>query len=412
MKKYPIILFLVLFCLMRINAESPSRLPIVTIMPFSGSNISSEELKAFEEHIFTTIYNSQDYRIIAASERDLILEETGIENKLITDDNYVVEFGKAVSADLIVTGSLGYVAERYILTLKIVDIKNGETLKVKTDRYTSKEVLVEKSREFIKSFFDVNKGNTQNKNEVHGISTDLEFEHLIKRVNKSAYYRWIQRQEIPVEDYNGVPNADLMVLNAYISETLPKGLNFQFGFLGGGLKGLVGGYFYTEQDDYKVVTEASGFNGGASVGFLYRFQSNLGFGVWIDLYNCWYDQKESFYYLNEQPAPILANGSSVYEGADTEFAVSFIPFLDIPIAFDSFGIILGVGTGIGKALFNNYSINIVKIIPCVGLRIKNINIRYSYGLSFGGYLEHLLDFGMVSNHQVAIIYTSSIGSKE
>ena len=78
-----------------------------------------------------------------------MLEEMEFSQSELVDEAYQIEIGKQLAADNIVTGSLGSVAERFILNIKLIDVKTGETLSASYRVYKSMGDLVDHADQLV-----------------------------------------------------------------------------------------------------------------------------------------------------------------------------------------------------------------------------------------------------------------------
>ncbi len=73
------------------------------------------------------------YTLIERSQMDKIFEEFEVQNTGCTDVSCAIEFGKMLSAERIIVGSVGLVGSTYIVVARIVDVETSTTL-VSVDR--------------------------------------------------------------------------------------------------------------------------------------------------------------------------------------------------------------------------------------------------------------------------------------
>ena len=86
----------------------------------------------------TRLINSDEYKnktgtnytVVERSQMDKIFEQFEIQNTGCTDITCAVEFGKMLSVERIIIGSIGLVGQTYSISTRIVDVESGGTLTV------------------------------------------------------------------------------------------------------------------------------------------------------------------------------------------------------------------------------------------------------------------------------------------
>ena len=74
--------------------------------------------------------SSLRYTVAERSQMDKIFDEFDIQNTGCTDLSCAVEFGKMLSVERIIIGSVGHVGETYTISASIVDVETSRTLHV------------------------------------------------------------------------------------------------------------------------------------------------------------------------------------------------------------------------------------------------------------------------------------------
>ena len=67
----------------------------------------------------------------------------------LVDEAFQIEIGKQLAADNIITGSMGVMAERYILNIKLIDVETGETMSASYKVYKSMTELVDHADQLV-----------------------------------------------------------------------------------------------------------------------------------------------------------------------------------------------------------------------------------------------------------------------
>ena len=119
----------------------------LAVLDLNPQGISLSEAAFLSEHLHTQVtrvVTSEsfkktthiDYTIVERSQMDKIFEQFEIQNTGCTDVSCAVEFGKMLSAERIIIGSVGLVGKTYSIASRIVDIKTSTTISVADYTYT------------------------------------------------------------------------------------------------------------------------------------------------------------------------------------------------------------------------------------------------------------------------------------
>jgi TolB-like protein len=141
-----VVVLLIRTCPFSFPQEKNDR-PILTVLDFSGSQVSESELKLFADYMASHIVEAGQYRVIDRVQRDSILKEVEFSYSDCADEQCQLQVGKFLAAKYIIVGSLGKFAQRYLLNVKIVDVETGETIRAASGSYMSLEEIVDKSKE-------------------------------------------------------------------------------------------------------------------------------------------------------------------------------------------------------------------------------------------------------------------------
>jgi hypothetical protein len=141
----------------------------------AGTTLAVMELKGLgtEISIATILTNNliselsflEGYTILERDQMQTILEEQGLQNSGLCDDNeYLVEIGGLLGAQKIVTGSIGKLGEMYSLSLRMFDVQTAKSdNSVTLNRKCNEEKLIELLKDAVK---ELTKGIARKKNVV------------------------------------------------------------------------------------------------------------------------------------------------------------------------------------------------------------------------------------------------------
>jgi TolB-like protein len=130
-------------------AEAPAvhaTQPIITVMDFTGSDVSQSELALFSDFITSHIVQTAQYTVVDRMQRQALLEEIEFSNSDCADERCQLEIGRILAADSIIVGSLGRFGGRFILNIKLIDVETGGTANATSRTYVSLDELLEDSQ--------------------------------------------------------------------------------------------------------------------------------------------------------------------------------------------------------------------------------------------------------------------------
>ena len=113
----------------------------IAVLDLNANGISQTEAKSLSNSLhvqLTRTVPSEEfikksgisYTVVERSQMDKIFEQFDIQNTGCTDISCAVEFGKMLSVERIIIGSVGLVGDTYTINTRIVDVESTRTLKV------------------------------------------------------------------------------------------------------------------------------------------------------------------------------------------------------------------------------------------------------------------------------------------
>ena len=114
----------------------------IAVLDLQANGISPVEATALSDMLRSSITKTileqkakikDSYALIERSQMDKILEQFDLQNKGCTDISCAVEFGKLLSADRIIIGSVSLVGSTYMVIARIVDVETGRAI-ISVDR--------------------------------------------------------------------------------------------------------------------------------------------------------------------------------------------------------------------------------------------------------------------------------------
>ena len=137
------IIFLALFSVFAIEAQDK---PLVSVLPFNtanGGGISDADAASLTSFFEVVLINTGRYKVVEQTQADSILKTQAISLSGCADESCAIEIGKLLTADTIVLGGVNKIGGIYLLTVKMVSVELGESVKADNIRGNSLEELVD-----------------------------------------------------------------------------------------------------------------------------------------------------------------------------------------------------------------------------------------------------------------------------
>ena len=126
--------------------------PLISVLDFRTSGISRAEVEVFVDFLSSHIIDTGKFRVIDRMQREALLREMEFSYDDCTDEGCQLEVGRLLAANQIVVGSVGRVGERYLLTIKLIDVETGEAIKTGSEKYTDLNKLIDDSERLAQEF--------------------------------------------------------------------------------------------------------------------------------------------------------------------------------------------------------------------------------------------------------------------
>jgi TolB-like protein len=127
---------------------------IITVLPFSTTQLSEAESKLFIDLISNHIHKTERYEVIDPAQRENILNEIQFSLSGCTTEECQLEVGRMLSANQIVVGSVGNIGRVFMLNMKIVEVETGKTISTASGSFNSIENLIFESEGVVYELVD------------------------------------------------------------------------------------------------------------------------------------------------------------------------------------------------------------------------------------------------------------------
>ena len=136
-----LIIFLLLIPFNILFAQS--NMPIITVLDFESEQISKSEMSSIISVLSSELFKTNLYTVIDVSQRKAMLNELEFSVSGCTDESCMLEVGKLLSAEMIVTGSIAMVGSRFVLSTKMLETESGKTISTSDGFYDDLDELLE-----------------------------------------------------------------------------------------------------------------------------------------------------------------------------------------------------------------------------------------------------------------------------
>jgi len=118
--------------------SQPARMAVMRINPFVATSLSSSDAAMMERLVVSYIAELNMFRIIDAAGQEMALSEAESAISLGNASNMVLP----LSADFIMSGTLGKIGDLFVLTLEVTKVSSGEKLSVSDTAKTISDIVL------------------------------------------------------------------------------------------------------------------------------------------------------------------------------------------------------------------------------------------------------------------------------
>lgn len=118
--------------------SQPARMAVMRINPFISTSLSSSDAAMMERLVVSYIAELDMFRIIDTAGQEMALSEAESALSLGSANNIILP----LSADFIMSGTLGKIGDLFILTLEVTKVSSGEKLSVSDTAKTISDIVL------------------------------------------------------------------------------------------------------------------------------------------------------------------------------------------------------------------------------------------------------------------------------
>ena len=123
--------------------------PTISVFNFETSGLFQGEMRLLVDFLSSNIIETKKYKVIEREQRQAVLSEIEFSNSDCTDEKCQLEIGRMLSANQIVTGSVGKFGERYLITAKLIDVETAQSKNASSKVYSSLNDLLDDSKTLV-----------------------------------------------------------------------------------------------------------------------------------------------------------------------------------------------------------------------------------------------------------------------
>ncbi len=135
--------------------------PVLTVLDFRINSISESDMKSITSFLSASLHDAGEYTVIDTAQRDTILDELAFSNSGCTDESCMLEIGKLLSAQFIVTGDIALLGGRYIFSAKMIETETSATIHTAKNIYPDLGELIDDMPNFAARLSGLEAADTQ-----------------------------------------------------------------------------------------------------------------------------------------------------------------------------------------------------------------------------------------------------------
>lgn len=136
----PLVVLLVALVVPSATAQNTN--PVLTVLPFEVTGITAEQSRLIEQAVAHSILETGEFRMIDRSRRDELLAELELAASDLSPSD-VLRAGRLLAAQGAVTGTVGAFGDTIVISLRLVKIETGETLRSVSESFAGVEEFVD-----------------------------------------------------------------------------------------------------------------------------------------------------------------------------------------------------------------------------------------------------------------------------
>jgi TolB-like protein len=150
----------------------------MAVVDFEAKGISEVNVSILTERLGIELFKTDKFNIIERQQMDEILKEQGFQQTGCFSNECVVEMGKLVGVEQIVTGSVSKFENIYSISARVIDVQTGKVLNISTYDYKGEldNLLEQGVKKVALDIAQLNQPHRGNVTETTDTTQDIRFE--------------------------------------------------------------------------------------------------------------------------------------------------------------------------------------------------------------------------------------------
>ena len=158
-KKLTLLLTILLFAVSAVTAQGTKQKPTVLILPFGAENVEQSVIETLFEVFTNELAGTGKAKVIDRSNVDKIKAQHNFQNSEWSNEDKVALLGKALNANMIISGQIISFGEKLIATFRMLDVNTTEIVSSATVYAGNIFELFEKVPETVKKLVGKTESN-------------------------------------------------------------------------------------------------------------------------------------------------------------------------------------------------------------------------------------------------------------
>ena len=139
-KRYALVTTFILIFLLSLAAVQPlasADIKTLAVLPIITTPALEEQAALLTNRIASEISRSAVYVVVEADKRDTLIEELKFSLNDLSSDEVELKLGELLSAQFLISGSLGLQSGKYLLSLTLISVESGAAVRTVADTFSS-----------------------------------------------------------------------------------------------------------------------------------------------------------------------------------------------------------------------------------------------------------------------------------
>jgi TolB-like protein len=164
----------------------------IAVMDLSAAGVAETDAQVITSRLRTDLFNTKKYIVLERDKVNEVLNEQGFQQSMCTTNECVVEVGKLIGVQQMVAGEIGKVGNLFTITIRLIDVENGEVLKTATEDCECKiEQVVTQSVKNVAEILAGNKIQTSTYSSSKNLIKNSELSEWVKfGMSREEYFEY------------------------------------------------------------------------------------------------------------------------------------------------------------------------------------------------------------------------------